>query len=56
MRIQNSFTPTIPLIASNAEFTKKIHVGDITNFETRLVDTNLHEIHLLSPMWVRFSI
>jgi hypothetical protein len=56
MRIQNSFSPAMPLIASNAEFTKKIVVGDIANFECCLVDANLHEIHLLSPMWVSFTI
>jgi hypothetical protein len=56
MRIQNSFSPLMPLIASNAEFTKKISVGDISNFECRLVDANLHDVHLLSPMWVTFTI
>jgi hypothetical protein len=56
MRIQNSFTPLMPMIALNAEFTKKIHIGDITNFEAKLVDANLEEVHLLSPMWVSFTI
>jgi hypothetical protein len=56
MRIQNSFTPLMPLITSNADFVKKIHIGDITNFEVRLVDANLHDVKLLSPMWVTFTI
>jgi hypothetical protein len=56
MRIQNSFTPLMPLIASNAEFTKKIHIEDITNYEAKLVDANLEEVHLLTPMWVSFAI
>jgi hypothetical protein len=56
MRIQNSFTPLLPLITSNADFVKKIHIGDITNFEVRLVDANLHDIKLLTPMWVTFTI
>jgi hypothetical protein len=56
MRIQNTFSPEMPLVASNAEFTKKISVGDITNFECRLVDANLHDLRLLYPMWVCFTI
>jgi hypothetical protein len=56
MRIQNSFSPLMPLIATNVEFSKKIHIGDITNFEAMLVDANLHEVHLLSPMWVTFTV
>jgi hypothetical protein len=34
----------------------KIAVGDITNFECRLVHPNLYDIHLLSPIWVSFAI
>jgi hypothetical protein len=56
IRIQNSFTPYMPLITSNADFVKKIHIGDITNFEVRLVDANLHDVKLLTPMWVTFTI
>jgi hypothetical protein len=56
MRIQNSFTPLMPLISSNADFQKNINVGDISNFEVRLVDANLRDVHLLSPMWVSFTL
>jgi hypothetical protein len=56
MRIQNSFTPLMPLISSNADFQKNINVGDISNFEVRLVDANLKDVHLLSPMWVSFTL
>jgi hypothetical protein len=56
MRIQNSFTPLMPLICSNTEFVKSIPIGNITDFEVRLVDANLHDLKLLSPMLVTFSI
>jgi hypothetical protein len=44
------------LICSNSEFVKSIPIGNITDFEVRLVDANLHDLKLLSPMWVTFSI
>jgi hypothetical protein len=56
MRIQNSFSPMMPLISSNADFVKNINVGDLSNLELRLVDANLHDVHLLSPMWVTFNL
>jgi hypothetical protein len=56
MRIQNSFTPMMPLISSNADFIKNINVGDLLNLNLRLVDANLHDVHLLSPMWITFNL
>jgi hypothetical protein len=46
----------MPLISSNADFIKNISVGDLSNLELRLVDANLHDVHLLSPMWVTFNL
>jgi hypothetical protein len=46
----------MPLIAPNAEFTKKIEIGDITVFQCRLFDANLFDLGLLYPIWASFTL
>ena len=56
MRLLNSFTSSMPIISSNAEFSKIVLSSDLTDFEIILVDANLHEVELLNPMYITISI
>ena len=52
----NSFTASMPIIASNSEFSKVTLSSDLTDFEIILVDANLHEVELLNPMYITINI
>ena len=56
MRLLNSFTASMPIIASNSEFSKITLSSDLTDFEIILVDANLHEVDLLNPMYITINI
>ena len=56
MRMLNSFTATMPIIASNSEFSKITLSSDLTDFEIILVDANLHEVDILNPVYVTINI
>lgn len=56
MRMLNSFTASMPIIASNSEFSKVTLSSDLTDFEIILVDANLHEVELLNPMYITINI
>lgn len=55
MRINNSFSANFPIINSNSEFTSFVCSNDLSNVELRLVDANLKDIKLLSPMFISIS-
>ena len=52
MRINNSFTDSMPIIASNAELSQKIPAAAVSGSTYLLVDANMHEVKLLSPMYI----
>lgn len=56
MRINNSFTPSIPIIASNGEFSQNVQSGSIAGAWFLLVDADLHPIDLLNPMYISIQI
>lgn len=56
MRLLNSFTPSMPIIGSNSEFSKIVFSTDLTDFELILVDANLHEVELLNPMYLTINV
>jgi hypothetical protein len=56
MRLNNSFSANYPIIAGNAEFSTTVMSNDLTNVEFKLVDANMVEIDLLSPMYISVSI
>ena len=56
MRIVNSFVNGMPIIASNCEFSQTITSTDITGSSFVLVDSNMHEIDLLNPMYITIQV
>lgn len=56
MRINNSFTKSMPIIASNGEFSQTVPSNAVTGSQFILVDANLHEVKLLSPMYISIHI
>ena len=56
MRIVNTFVNGMPIIASNGEFSQTITSTDITGSSYILVDSNMHEIDLLNPMYITIRV
>ena len=56
MRLNNSFTASYPIIVNNADFETILPSNDLSSLEFRLVDAYMHEIHLLSPMYLSIHI
>lgn len=52
MRVNNSFTAGYPIINGNAEFSGVCKVNSLSNIEFRLVDANMNDIKLLTPMYL----
>ena len=52
MRINNSFITDAPIIVNNADFQTIIPSNDLSMLEFKLVDANMQEIELLSPMYI----
>lgn len=52
MRVSNSFTSGFPIINSNAEFSSIVPCNSLSNIEFRLVDANMHDVRLLTPMYL----
>ena len=52
LRINNSFISDSPIIVNNADFQTIIPSNDLSMLEFKLVDANMHEIELLSPMYI----
>lgn len=52
MRVSNSFTAGYPIVNSNAEFASIVPVNSLSNIEFRLVDANMHDVRLLTPMYI----
>ena len=56
LRINNSFSANYPIIVTNADFEIEINSCDLSNVQLTLVDANIHEIHLLNPMYITIAI
>ena len=52
MRVSNSFSSSYPIVNSNTEFSSVIPVNSLSNIEFRLVDANMHDVKLLTPMYI----
>jgi hypothetical protein len=52
MRIHNSFSPNIPIICNNVEFSAIVVSNSLSDLWFRLVDANLHPIKILSPIFI----
>ena len=56
MRLNNSFSASCPIIVNNADFATVLLSNDLSSLEFRLVDAYMHEIKLLSPMYLSIHI
>ena len=56
MRINNSFSANYPINANNGEFSVYISSNDLSNVEFKLVDANMIDIDLLSPMYLSVNV
>ena len=52
MRVSNSFSSGYPIVNSNGEFASIVPVNSLSNIEFRLVDANMHDIKILTPMYL----
>ena len=52
MRLNNSFSYGMPIFVSNADFETRMLSNDLASMEFRLVDANMQEIQLLSPLYL----
>ena len=56
LRINNAFSADYPIVVSNADFEVDINSNDLSCAQFTLVDANMHEIKLLSPMYITIAI
>ena len=56
MRVNNSFTTSMPIINNNADFETVLLSNDLSMMEFRLVDANMHDVHLLSPLYLSVQV
>ena len=56
MRVNNSFQPSLPIINNNADFETVLLSNDLSMLEFRLVDANLNDVHLLSPLYLSVQV
>ena len=52
MRVSNSFSSNYPIVNGNAEFSSIVPINSLSNIEFRLVDANMHDVKLLTPMYL----
>ena len=56
MRINNSFSANYPIVSGNSDFQTVIKSNDLTNLYFILVDANLKELTLLSPLYITIHV
>ena len=56
MRLQNTYQANVPIIANNADFVFTVPSNDLAMLEFTLTDANLHELKMLSPMYLIINI
>lgn len=52
LRINNSFSPTIPIIAAGNGISSIVPSGAVSGAVFILVDANMHQVELLNPMYI----
>ena len=52
MRINNTYVTEAPIMVNNADFVTTVLSNDLSMLEFTLVDANMHDIKLLSPMYI----
>ena len=55
LRINNSFSPNIPIVASGNGITSIIPSGYVSGAVFILVDANMHQVDLLNPMYITLT-
>ena len=56
MRLQNTYQANVPIIANNADFVFTVSSNDLAMLEFTLTDANLHELKMLSPMYITINV
>lgn len=56
MRINNSFSANYPIVSGNSDFETIIKSNDLSNVSFFLVDANINEITLLSPLYLTIHV
>ena len=56
MRIDNSFSANFPIMSGNSDFQTVIKSNDLSNVMFWLVDANLKELTLLSPLYITIHV
>lgn len=56
MRLDNSFSPGYPIVVNNADFETTIPSNDLSALELTLLDANMKEVQLLSPMYLSIHV
>ena len=56
MRINNSFSANFPIVSGNSDFQTIIKSNDLSNVMFWLVDANLKELTLLSPLYITIHV
>ena len=56
LRINNSFSPSIPIVAAGNNYTSVIPSGCVSGAVFILVDANMHQVELLNPMYIPLTL
>lgn len=56
LRINNSFSPNIPIVAAGNGFSSIVPSGCVSGSVFILVDANMHQIDLLNPMYITLTL
>ncbi len=56
MRINNAYISNTPIVVNNGDFKSTVLSNDLSMLEFVLVDANIHEISLLSPMYLTIHV
>lgn len=56
LRINNSFSPNIPIVAAGNNYTSVIPSGCVSGAVFILVDANMHQVDLLNPMYITLTL
>ena len=56
MRLQNTYQADVPIISNNADFIFTVSSNDLAMLEFTLTDANLHELRMLSPMYITINV
>lgn len=56
LRINNSFSPNIPIVAGGGNFSSIVPSGCVSGAVFILVDANMHQVDLLNPMYITLTL